>query len=72
MPETAVKALADPKLGDESVAYSLGGDIEGESLPMTFMVVRSGSTLAAFYAMNVLESESVEIPRPSSRPSRPS
>ncbi|EKX63814.1 hypothetical protein STRIP9103_06117 [Streptomyces ipomoeae 91-03] len=57
-----VEALSAPKQGDEAVAYKLKGDIEGTSIPMSFTVVRSGSTLAAFYAMNILDAKKAQVP----------
>ncbi|MEW2398718.1 hypothetical protein [Streptomyces sp. NPDC046862] len=59
---SGVKALPAPKQGDEAVSYKLKGSIEGTSVPMTFTVVRSGSTLAAFYAMNVLDADKAQVP----------
>ncbi|MFP3992721.1 hypothetical protein U9R90_35640 [Streptomyces sp. E11-3] len=59
---TGVKAQPDPKLGDESVAYHLIGDIEGEETVMSFTVVRSGSTLVPFYTMNVVATGKTETP----------
>jgi len=57
-----VTALPDPKAGDEAVAYRLKGSIEGSSVPMTFTVVRSGSTLVAFYAVNLLGADKTKVP----------
>ncbi|MFP3992722.1 hypothetical protein U9R90_35645 [Streptomyces sp. E11-3] len=57
-----VKALPDPKLGDESVSYQMEGDIEGDTIPMSFTVVRSGSTLVGFYSMNLLDTKSLKVP----------
>jgi hypothetical protein len=57
-----VKALTAPELGDEAVSYQLKGSIEGTNVPMTFTIVRSGSTLAAFYAMNVLDADKAQVP----------
>ncbi|MEU6989892.1 hypothetical protein ABZ953_04405 [Streptomyces sp. NPDC046465] len=50
-----VAALPAPKAGDESVAYKVVGVIEGQKTPMSFTVVRSGSTLTAFYSINLLQ-----------------
>ncbi|MEV1020933.1 hypothetical protein [Streptomyces sp. NPDC050264] len=51
-----------PALGDEAVSYAMTGKIDGETIPMTYVVVRSGSTLAAFYAMNTLDAQQAEVP----------
>ena len=59
---SGVKALTAPKQGDEAVSYKLKGSIEGTNVPMTFTIVRSGSTLAAFYAMNVLDADKAQVP----------
>ncbi|MEW2387469.1 hypothetical protein AB0933_03810 [Streptomyces venezuelae] len=50
-----VAALPTPKAGDEAVSYKVVGLIEGQKTPMSFTVVRSGSTLAAFYSINLLK-----------------
>ncbi|MPY44721.1 hypothetical protein FNH04_33905 [Streptomyces phyllanthi] len=57
-----VKALPAPEQGDEAVAYGLRGSIEGTEVPMTFTIVRSGSTLVAFYAMNAAEGAKAQVP----------
>ncbi|NBM19262.1 hypothetical protein [Streptomyces sp. GC420] len=57
-----VKALAGPGLGEESVAYRMEGLIGGESVPVTFTVVRYGSTIAVFHAMNLAQPERTGIP----------
>ncbi|TRO62820.1 hypothetical protein E4K73_22225 [Streptomyces sp. IB201691-2A2] len=59
---TGVKALADPKLGDESVAFRLVASIEGAEVPAAYTVVRDGSTLVAFSSMNMLDADEVEVP----------
>ncbi|UFQ17530.1 MULTISPECIES: hypothetical protein [Streptomyces] len=50
-----VAPLTAPKVGDEAVSYKLVGFIEGQKTPMSFTVVRTGSTLAAFYSINLLK-----------------
>ncbi|WP_455360357.1 hypothetical protein [Streptomyces sp. SYSU K21746] len=62
MKYAGVKALADPKKGDESVSYQVEGVIDGDKLPMTFTVVRSGSTVVSFYAMNILDPAKAVVP----------
>lgn len=59
---SGVKALPAPQQGDEAVSYKLKGSIEGTSVPMTFTIVRSGSTLAAFFAMNVRDADKAQVP----------
>lgn len=59
---SGVKALADPKLGDESVAFRLVASIEGAEVPAAYTVVRDGSTLVAFSSMNMLDADEVEVP----------
>jgi hypothetical protein len=59
---TGVKALADPDLGDESVAYRLLTSIDGIKAPATFTVVRSGTTLVSFTSMAMLDPEEVVVP----------
>ncbi|OAH16248.1 hypothetical protein [Streptomyces jeddahensis] len=59
---SGVKALDAPDAGDEAVSYKVTGDIDGDTLAMGFTVVRSGSTLVAFYAMNMLDPKKAEVP----------
>ncbi|MFE7843111.1 hypothetical protein ACFU53_45755 [Streptomyces sp. NPDC057474] len=59
---TDIEALTAPEQGDEAVAYKLKGDIEGAKIPMSFTVVRSGSTLIAFSSMNMLDADKAEVP----------
>ncbi|WP_156723019.1 hypothetical protein [Streptomyces apocyni] len=57
-----VKTQPDPKLGDESLAYHLIEDNDGEEVPRSFTVVRSGSTLVVFSSMNVTGKGKTETP----------
>lgn len=57
-----VKALADPGLGDGSVAYRMVASIEGAQVPVAYTVVREGTTLVAFSSMNLLDAEKIEVP----------
>ncbi|MGW0840307.1 hypothetical protein ACWD26_09105 [Streptomyces sp. NPDC002787] len=57
-----IEALTAPEQGDEAVAYKLKGNIEGAKIPMSFTVVRSGSTLIGFYSMNMLDADKAEVP----------
>ncbi|GHB17385.1 hypothetical protein GCM10010306_006670 [Streptomyces umbrinus] len=59
---SGIKELADPKLGDESVAFRLVASIEGAEVPAAYTVVRDGSTLVAFSSMNMLDADEVEVP----------
>lgn len=59
---TAVKVLKAPELGDEAVTYSMTSDIDGEKIPVSYTVVREGSTLVVFYAMNALGGQAPEVP----------
>ncbi|MFE2538401.1 hypothetical protein [Streptomyces sp. NPDC059371] len=58
---TEVKPVKAPALGDEAVSYSMTSDIEGTKIPVTYAVVRSGSTLAVFYAMNILSDKAPDV-----------
>ncbi|MEU5896143.1 MULTISPECIES: hypothetical protein [Streptomyces] len=57
-----VAALPTPKAGDEAVSYKVVGLIEGQKTPMSFTVVRSGATLAAFYSINLLKPKKFGVP----------
>ncbi|WP_231626460.1 hypothetical protein [Streptomyces apocyni] len=57
-----VKALPDPKLGDESVSFQMVGDIEGDKMGTSYTVVRSGSTVVGFRAMDMLDVENLKVP----------
>ncbi|QFQ99868.1 hypothetical protein F9278_31100 [Streptomyces phaeolivaceus] len=59
---TDIEVLTAPKQGDEAVSYKLKGDIEGAKIPMSFTVVRSGSTLVTFSSMNMLDADKAEVP----------
>ncbi|MEU9137717.1 hypothetical protein AB0D33_17405 [Streptomyces sp. NPDC048404] len=58
---TGIKPVKAPALGDEAVSYTMTSDIDGTKIPMTYLVVRSGSTLAVFYAMNILDEKAPEV-----------
>ncbi|MGC5563855.1 hypothetical protein ACPYPG_13550 [Streptomyces sp. FR-108] len=57
-----VEAAADPRLGDESVAFRLLASIEGARMPAAYTVVRDGTTLVAFSSMNMLDADKIEVP----------
>lgn len=59
---TDIETLTTPKQGDEAVAYKLNGNIEGSKVPMSFTVVRSGSTLIMFSSMNMLDADKADVP----------
>ncbi|UUU31428.1 hypothetical protein JIX56_16800 [Streptomyces sp. CA-210063] len=59
---SGVEALPAPEQGDEAVSYKMKGDIEGAEIPMSFTVVRSGSTLIGFYSMNMLDADKAQVP----------
>ena len=59
---SGIEALTAPEQADEAGAYKMKGDIEGAEIPMSFTVVRSGSTLIGFYSMNMLDADKAEVP----------
>lgn len=59
---SGIEALTAPEQGDEAVSYKMKGDIEGAEIPMSFTVVRSGSTLIGFYSMNMLDADKAQVP----------
>ncbi|MEV5608260.1 hypothetical protein [Streptomyces sp. NPDC052225] len=58
-----VAPLKAPAAGDEAVSYSLIGKVDGDTVPATYTVVRSGSTLAVFYGANLLSPKKALIPQ---------
>ncbi|WP_147267307.1 hypothetical protein [Streptomyces sp. SDr-06] len=59
---TAVKELPAPKAGDEAVAYELTGVAQGGAVPMVFQVVRSGTTVVTYCAVDVTGDDTPRIP----------
>lgn len=59
---SAVKELPTVQAGDESFAYQVTGDLDGESVPLVFHVVRSGATVATFYTANLVDARTPEMP----------
>ncbi|MFD9502050.1 hypothetical protein [Streptomyces sp. NPDC060035] len=59
---SGVKALPAPEAGQESLAYQVTGSIEGEGVPLVFQLVRTGSTVVTFYAVNFLSAMTPEVP----------
>ncbi|SDK74151.1 hypothetical protein [Streptomyces indicus] len=60
--QSTVQGQPDPKLGDESVAYVLVSGEGDEQSKIAFNVVRSGSTLATFYSMNISAEGDSKVP----------
>ncbi|MEU0694586.1 hypothetical protein ABZ349_11460 [Streptomyces niveus] len=59
---SAVKRLDTPKAGDDTLAYQVTGDFEGDPVPLVFHVVRVGGTVATFYTANFEGAKTPEIP----------
>ena len=59
---SAVKRLDAPKAGDDTLAYQVTGDFEGDPVPLVFHVVRVGGTVATFYTANLEGPKTPEIP----------
>ncbi|MFI0238850.1 hypothetical protein [Streptomyces sp. NPDC016845] len=51
-----------PAVGDEAVAYALSGKDESGPVEEAYVVVRSGSTLAVFHAMNAADVKGAQVP----------
>lgn len=58
----SVKEEPGKTYGDESLSYELVGELDGDEVPMHFTVVRSGSTIVAFYGMNFLDPAKGQVP----------
>lgn len=58
----AVKRIDVPKAGDDTLAYEVTGDYEGDPVPLVFHVVRVGGTVATFYTANLEGTATPEIP----------
>lgn len=61
---TNAKELDKPKLSgaDDVIAFQLTGDANGQQLPILFNVIRTDSTVAVFYAMNLMDPSKAVIP----------
>lgn len=59
---SAIKPLDAPDAGDEAVSFRLSGGILGEDTPTAYTVVRSGSTLALFFAVDMTTPKTVTVP----------
>ncbi|WP_338697175.1 hypothetical protein V2W30_15885 [Streptomyces sp. Q6] len=49
-------------LGDESVAFTLAGVVDKEKMQLGYTIVRSGSTVLVFQALNAMNGEKAEVP----------
>ncbi|MCK1795948.1 hypothetical protein MTQ01_08015 [Streptomyces sp. XM4193] len=60
----AAKELDKPKLdgADDALAFQLDADADGRRMPILFNVIRTDSTVAVFYAMNLMQPEKAVIP----------
>ncbi|MET9557353.1 hypothetical protein [Streptomyces sp. NPDC006645] len=59
---SAVRRVDVPKAGDDTLAYVVTGDFEGDPVPLVFHVVRVGGTVATFYTANFEGAATPEIP----------
>ncbi|MER7176448.1 hypothetical protein [Streptomyces mesophilus] len=60
--KSTVEAQADPQAGDEAVAYKIGTEMDGQKVTLAVNVVRSSSTVAVFYGMNMADGAKSQIP----------
>ncbi|MFG2935183.1 hypothetical protein [Streptomyces sp. NPDC048282] len=59
---SAVKPLDTLDVGDEAVAFRLTGGMLGADTPTAYTVVRSGPTLAVFFAVDMTDPKTVTVP----------
>lgn len=59
---SSVKELPAHQAGDDSLAYQVTGDLNGESVPLVFHVIRSGTTVATFYTANLVDAKTPDLP----------
>ncbi|MEU3186855.1 hypothetical protein ABZ707_22060 [Streptomyces sp. NPDC006923] len=59
---TGVKRLAAPRAGDDTLAYQVTGDFDGDPVPLVFHVLRVGGTVATFYTANLEDGTTPRIP----------
>lgn len=57
-----VDLLDAPRVGEESVAYQVTGNIEGDKMPLVFQLVRRGSTVVTFYVADFVDATPPELP----------
>ncbi|MFE7787506.1 hypothetical protein [Streptomyces sp. NPDC057460] len=57
-----VDLLDAPRVGEESIAYQVTGNIEGDKVPLVFHLVRRGSTVVTFYVADFVDAAPPELP----------
>ncbi|MFE4954802.1 hypothetical protein ACFRCW_11955 [Streptomyces sp. NPDC056653] len=57
-----VDVLDAPRVGEESIAYQVTGNIEGDKVPLVFQLVRRGSTVVTFYVADFVDATPPELP----------
>ncbi|MFJ7942711.1 hypothetical protein ACIQ6K_03415 [Streptomyces sp. NPDC096354] len=57
-----VDLLDAPRVGEESIAYQVTGNIEGDKVPLVFQLVRRGSTVVTFYVADFVDATPPELP----------
>jgi hypothetical protein len=57
-----VDLLDAPRVGEESIAYQVTGNIEGDKVPLVFRLVRRGSTVVTFYVADFVDATPPEVP----------
>ncbi|SEQ60842.1 hypothetical protein [Streptomyces radiopugnans] len=60
---SGVRELTAPTGADDALAYQVDGDFEGDRVPLLFKAVRSGSSVAIFYSMNLMDFAEPGIPQ---------
>ncbi|MEC4019524.1 hypothetical protein [Streptomyces sp. H27-D2] len=58
-----VKQIQLAKAGDESVGFQLTGEGGGQKIPLNYVVVREGATLAMFIGMDLGAKKPVKVPQ---------
>ncbi|MDX3851663.1 hypothetical protein [Streptomyces sp. AK02-01A] len=59
---SAVKRLSAPEAGDDTLAYQVTGDFDGDPVPLVFHLLRVGGTVATFYTANLENATTPRIP----------
>ncbi|WP_406371995.1 hypothetical protein OH781_24395 [Streptomyces sp. NBC_01550] len=57
-----VDLLDASRVGEESIAYQVTGNIEGDKVPLVFQLVRRGSTVVTFYVADFVDATPPELP----------
>ncbi|WP_326745001.1 hypothetical protein OG830_24540 [Streptomyces sp. NBC_00121] len=57
-----VDLLDAPRVGEESIAYQVTGNIEGDKVPLVFQLVRRGSTVVTFYVADFVDATPPDLP----------